>query len=104
MSSTAKSNINYVDDYRNILAEYDVSKNISNPHITRYEKSEIMAQRITQLSNGVKPLIKLDDDEKIDIREIVKREYKEGVIPFIIERDIGGGTIEYWKFRDLIRD
>jgi DNA-directed RNA polymerase subunit K/omega len=98
------SNIKYNDDYRNIMNNYDVSKNISNARITRYEKSEIMGARITQLANGAPPMIKIEPNEQVSIRDIVSREYKEGVIPYIIERQIGKDHVEYWKFRDLIRD
>lgn len=91
------------DDYRNIMASYDVSKNITNPMITKYEKSEIMGQRLSQLQYGAKPLIKIEPNDILDIHDIVLREYKEGVIPFIIERHVGDSHIEYWKFRDLIR-
>lgn len=101
---TTKSNIKYNDDYRNIMNNYDVSKNISNARITRYEKSEIMGTRVTQLANGAPPMIKIEPNEQLSIHDIVKREYNEGVIPFIIERRIGENHVEYWKFRDLIRD
>jgi DNA-directed RNA polymerase subunit K/omega len=100
----AQSNIKHVDDYRNIMNSYDVSKNICNARITRYEKSEIMGARVTQLANGAPPMIKIEPDEQLTIQEIVKREYDEGVIPYIVERRIGADHIEYWKFRDLIRD
>jgi len=90
-----------VYDYRNINT--DIKNNITNPMITKYEKTEIMGQRLSQLQNGAKPLIKIEENEVIDIHEIVKREYKEGMIPFIIERRVGDTHVEYWKFRDLIR-
>jgi DNA-directed RNA polymerase subunit K/omega len=100
----AQSNIKHIDDYRNIMNSYDVSKNITNARITRYEKSEIMGARITQLANGAPPMIKIEQDEHNSIHDIAKREYDEGVIPYIIERRIGVDHVEYWKFRDLIRD
>jgi DNA-directed RNA polymerase subunit K/omega len=100
----AQSNIKHVDDYRNIMNSYDISKNISNARITRYEKSEIMGARVTQLANGAPPLIEIKPDEQVSVRDIAQREYAEGVIPYIIERRIGANHIEYWKFRDLIRD
>ena len=102
--TTSNNNIKYQDDYRNILANYDVKKNITNPRITRYEKSEIMGQRLTHIANGALPLIKIDPTEKLSVKEIVNREYKEGKIPYIIERHIGNNHVEYWKFADLIRD
>lgn len=98
------SNIEYNDDYRNIIANYDVKKNISNARITRYDKAEIISTRISQIENGAPPLIKIESDEQLNVKEIVEREYNEGVIPFIIKRKIGDDHVEYWKFRDLIRD
>lgn len=100
----AQSNIKHVDDYRNIMNSYDVSKNISNARITRYEKSEIMGARVTQLANGAPPMVVIKPDEQVSVRDIAQREYAEGVIPYIIERRIGVDHVEYWKFRDLIRD
>lgn len=103
MTSTNKG-IKYQDDYRNILANYDVKKNITNPRITRYEKSEIMGQRLTHIANGAIPMIKIDPTEQLSVKEIVAREYKEGKIPYIIERHVGDNHTEYWKFADLVRD
>ena len=99
------SEVKYMDDYRNIMANYDISKYVSNKYITRYEKSEIMGQRTTQIANGAIPMIKLDPERNYTVREIVEEEYKQGVIPFIIERSYGNdkSTVEYWKFSDLIR-
>lgn len=101
---TSKSIVIYNDDYRNIMNNYDVSKNICNARITRYEKSDIMGTRVTQLANNAPPMIKIEPDEQLSVHDIVKREYDEGVIPFIIERRVGDNHVEYWKFRDLIRD
>ena len=101
---TTKSNIISVDDYRNILNNYDVSKNICNARITRFEKSEIMGARVSQLANRAPPMIKIEKDEQITIAEIAKREYEQGLIPYIIRREVGEDHVEYWKFRDLIRD
>jgi DNA-directed RNA polymerase subunit K/omega len=102
--SSNQSNIKHNDDYRNIMNNYDIAKNITNSRITRYEKSEIMGARITQLANGAPPMIKIEPNEQLSIHDIVKREYDQGVIPYIIERRVGDDHIEYWKFRDLIRD
>jgi DNA-directed RNA polymerase subunit K/omega len=63
-----------------------------------------MGARVSQLANGAPAMIKIEPDEHLSIHDIVKREYIEGVIPFIVERRIGNNHIEYWKFRDLIRD
>lgn len=104
MPKKSKSGIDYNDDYRNILTHYDKSKNISNARITRYEKSEIIGQRTTQIANGAIPMVKINPSENLSVKDIVMREYNEGKIPFIIERKIGDDLIEYWKFADLIRN
>ena len=104
MSSNKISPVVFVDDHRNILANYDYTKNISNARITKYEKSEIMGQRTTQLQNNAVPLVELDPTKKYTIRQIVEMEYQQGYIPFIIQREVGDNHVEYWKFRDLIRD
>lgn len=98
----SEKNIIYHDDHRNIMQNYDVNKNILNPMITKYEKANIIGTRTTELANGAPPMI--IPDETDSIKDIVIKEYNEGLIPYIIKRYISDTYFEYWKFRDLVRN
>jgi DNA-directed RNA polymerase subunit K/omega len=67
---------------------------------TRYEVARIVGERAKQLSAGAEPLIEIED-EIIDEYTIAMKEFYAKKIPFIIERPLPDGTMEYWKASDL---
>lgn len=85
-------------DYRQILLNYDISKNITSPRITKYECSLIIGKRAEMIQQNANPNIKpLPGQTAIEIAE---QELKEGKIPFIIRRQIGN-IYEYFKLQDM---
>jgi DNA-directed RNA polymerase subunit K/omega len=70
------------------------------PFITRYETARILGERAKQINHGAKPLIEIDASV-IDGYLIAMEEYKQKKIPFIIQRPLPNGGIEFWKFEDL---
>lgn len=96
-----ENNIIYCDDYRNILKDYDFTKNKFHPRITKYEKTPIIGFRLTQLANNAPPTVETYPDDTIET--IVEREYRQQKIPYIIKRTLGT-YYEYWKFQDLVLD
>ena len=70
------------------------------PFLTKYEKSRILGLRISQLNNGARPLVELQN-KVIDNHIIAKQELIEKKIPFIIMRPLPNGKKEYWKLQDL---
>ena len=70
------------------------------PILTKYEFSKILGFRASQLNNGSKPFITLDDNI-IDSFVIAKMELQEKKLPFIIRRPLPNGSSEYWKVVDL---
>ena len=89
----------YETDYRDIMMNYDVSKNITRPKITQYEKALVLGKRATQISSGAKPNITVKVG--MNVVEIATEELRQKKVPFIIKRPIGN-KYEYWKIKDLI--
>ena len=84
-----------------IYKNYDIKNNISNPKMTKYEKTKIVGIRAQQLANGSKPRIKVPV-HVTDTIKIAELELENRRIPFIIKRSLPSGSIEYWKINDLI--
>ena len=59
-------------------------------NITKYEKSQVLAIRATQIARGSKPNIKVPSGV-IDPLIIAELELKEGVLDLIIERVLPNG-------------
>lgn len=89
----------YETDYRDIMMKYDVSKNITRPKMTQYEKALVLGKRATQISSGAKPNITVKVG--MTVIEIATEELRQKKVPFIIKRPIGS-KFEYWKLKDLI--
>ena len=87
---------NYIDLYKN----YDISKNISYPILTKYEYAKILGMRAQQLAMGTEPLIEVTEDLD-NVILIAEEELRQRKTPFIIKREIGINKFEYWKIEDL---
>lgn len=93
-----KSLLYFENDYRNILNNYDASKNKTRPVMSQYEKTLILGERATQIAYGAEPTIKvIPGMNEIDI---ATEELKQRKCPFIIKRFIGD-KIEYWRPQDM---
>ena len=68
--------------------------------LTKYEYTRVLGERAKQLSIGAEPFVKVDD-YIVDEYSIAKIELTEKKIPFIIERPLPNGTMEYWRLEDL---
>ena len=87
---------NYIDIYKN----YDISKNITEPILNKYEYTKILGMRAQQIANGSEPLIKVTKDLNNEVL-IAKEELRQRKTPIIIERKIGENEFEHWKLEDL---
>ena len=86
------------DDYREILINYDYTKNKTLPKITKYERALLIGKRAKQIEDGANPNIKvMPGQSSIDIAE---EELRQRKIPLIIKRP-NGNTFEYWKPADM---
>jgi DNA-directed RNA polymerase subunit K/omega len=101
--------------YRNmdeIYASSVVTRNENNiiidalhtaiPIMTKYEKARILGMRTKQLnkSKTVKPYVQVDR-VTMDNGIIAEMELNHKKLPFIIERPMPGGGVEYWNVKDL---
>ncbi len=89
-----------MEDYTEIYKNYDISKNVTDPILTKYEYTKILGMRAQQIANNSEPLIKVtkDLDNPIDI---AKEEIRQRKSPIILKRKIGENQFEYWKLEDL---
>ena len=81
-------------DVRNVMMNYDYTKNKTNPRITKYEMALLIGKRATQLECGAIPNIKISPGQSVI--SIAEEELRQRKIPLIIKRPIGN-TFEYWK-------
>ena len=90
-----------IDDSLVFVKDYEKLKkyNITQPYLTKFEKTKVVSERAQQLSNGSKALLKNPSDY-YSVYEIALEELKQKKIPFIIRRPVSNGY-EYWKLEDL---
>ncbi len=81
-------------DVRNVMMNYDYTKNKTNPRITKYEMALLIGKRATQIECGATPNIKISPGQSVI--SIAEEELRQRKIPLIIKRPIGN-TFEYWK-------
>ncbi len=92
--------VEYMDDYRNLMLNYDPVKNKSAPEMTKYELALVIGKRATQIAQGAIPLIDVPA-RMTNVDEIAEEELRQKKTPFIISRDLGNGKYEYWKIKDM---
>ena len=90
-----------IDDSLVFVKDYEKLKksNITQPYLTKFEKTKVVSERAQQLSNGSKALLK-NPSAYHSVYEIALEELKQKKIPFIIKRPVSNGY-EYWKLEDL---
>ena len=90
-----------IDDSLVFVKDYEKLKehNITQPYLTKFEKSKVISERAQQLSNGSKALLK-NPSAYHSVYEIALEELKQKKVPFIIKRPVSNGY-EYWKLEDL---
>ena len=90
-----------IDDSLVFIKDYETLKkrNITQPYLTKFEKTKVVSERAQQLSNGSKALLK-NPSSYHSVYEIALEELKQNKIPFIIKRPVSNGY-EYWKLEDL---
>lgn len=72
----------------------------SVPILTKYEKAKVLGQRTKQLNMGSTPFVAVDR-MTMDNSIIAEEELKAKKLPFIIQRPMPGGGVEYWHVKDL---
>lgn len=88
------------NDFIQLYQKYDISKNISDNILNKYDFTKCLGLRTTQIAKGAEPLIKLTPDLNEPLL-IALEEIKQRKCPFILEKKMGDIT-EYWKLEDLV--
>lgn len=89
-----------VDNYADVMHDYDPSKNTTRNVLTRYEKAKLIGMRMEQLSRGFPPCV--DDTGMTNVRDIAFKELETRAMPLMIARHLPNGKKEYWKLEDMI--
>jgi DNA-directed RNA polymerase I, II, and III subunit RPABC2 len=91
-----------VEDFNDIMKNYDPSNNRTNNILYKYEKVKIIGIRAQQIQQGAPSYIRIDPLVPFNAREIAKTELLAGKIPFMISRKMPDGKVEYWRLDDLM--
>jgi len=70
------------------------------PFLTKYEKADILGKRAAQINEGAQLFVEVDPSI-IDGSLIALKEFEEKKIPFIVQRPLPNGAMEYWRLQDL---
>jgi len=96
-SSDIPDSIEFYKNYK----EYNKVR-ITDPCLTKYEKTKVLAERTQQIENGSIIYIPLTS-KLTDSYSIALEEFKQKKIPFIICRPLPNSKgFEYWKLNDLM--
>lgn len=101
LTSNDETQIHYESDIREIMNNYDPSKNTSSNIMNKFEKTTILGKRATQIAYGADALFDVPPTMS-SVIEIAEEELRLKKTPYILERDLGNGKKEYWKIADMI--
>ncbi len=91
-----------IPDSINFYKSYSKTQKITDPCLTKYEKTKILSERTQQIENGSIIYIPLTD-KLTDSYSIALEEFKQKKIPFVICRPLPNSKeYEYWKLSDLL--
>jgi DNA-directed RNA polymerase subunit K/omega len=94
---------NILIDFKDIMHDYDPTKNTTTNRLSRYEKAKIIGLRMEQLARGAPSALHIEDVSTQDaIRKIAEKELERRLIPFVIVRTLPNGMKEHWRIEDLI--
>jgi DNA-directed RNA polymerase I, II, and III subunit RPABC2 len=91
-----------VEDYKDIIAKYDPTKNITKNILSKYEKTKLLGMRMEQLARSADPYVKIDPTKHFDPLHIAEQELMERKLPFMLCRKLPNGKTEYWRLEDMI--
>lgn len=92
-----------IEEIENFKKQYktEFKKNITPPHLTSYEKTRVLCERVTQIENGAIPYIP-NVERFTTAYSIAVEELNERKIPFIIRRPLPHlRGYEYIKLVDM---
>jgi DNA-directed RNA polymerase I, II, and III subunit RPABC2 len=89
-----------IQDFEDVMQNYDITKYITRPHMTRYERAKVVGMRLEQLARGAPTLVNTENCKSI--RDVCMKEITEKKLPFVIVRTLPNGTKEHWRVADLV--
>lgn len=93
-----------IPDSLEFYKEYETKskQKITDPCLTKYEKTKVLAERTQQIENGALLYIPLTD-KLTTAYSIALEEFNQKKLPFIICRPLPNSKeYEYWKLNDLM--
>jgi DNA-directed RNA polymerase I, II, and III subunit RPABC2 len=90
-----------IDDYKDVIANYDPKKNITKNILSKYEKTKILGLRMEQLARSAEPYVDFKP-EAFDPYDIAIKELRDRKLPFMLCRTLPNGRKEYWRLEDMI--
>lgn len=90
-----------IEDYNDVIKNYDPNKNSTRNVLTKYEKVKIIGLRAEQLQCGAVPYVEFDKNNFSPI-DIAMKELYSRTLPFMICRTLPNGDKEYWRLDDMM--
>lgn len=84
------------------IKEVSKEENITDPHMTYYEKNRILGVRSKQIEMGSKIMVKTD--KEMSSVEYAIHELKHRMTPLKLKRPLPNGIKEIWDIKDMIID
>jgi len=90
-----------MEDFNDIMSRYDPTKNTTRNILTKYEKAKIISNRAEQIQRNA-PIYVDVDRKKMSPIDIAIKELDERKLPFMIQRKLPNGLVEYFRLDDMI--
>lgn len=92
-----------ITDFQDVLNAYNPRANKTRNVLSRYEKTKILGMRMEQLARGAPTYLPNDQmPNPITIRALALKELELVLLPYIVQRDLANGIVEYWRLQDMI--
>ena len=80
--------------------EYFSKTKKTRPYITKFEKTQILGIRASQIENGAIPLVEVPNNVH-QSKEIAEIEYQQLTIPLLVRRFLPDESYEDWRLQDF---
>jgi DNA-directed RNA polymerase subunit K/omega len=97
---------NKIQNFENVLKNYNPSKNISSYNISKYERAKLLGIRSQQLADGAIPCVDIKELKReygntLNVEIIAREELKQKTMPLMLCRKLPDGKSEYWRICDM---
>tara|TARA_B100000123_G_C25415714_1_gene290682 strand:+ start:106 stop:465 length:360 start_codon:yes stop_codon:yes gene_type:complete len=95
-----KSKGNIFDDISDISEVYDIKKNIKNNKMTKYQYTNVLGIRATQIAYGAQIKIEVTPDMK-SAEQVAEEELRQKKTPFFVAKEINNNHVDLWRIEDM---